>query len=105
MCETDYSGYPDCRNDTIEALEKAISLGMDKKFALETPLMWIDKAATWKLAEELGGKALVELIVEDTHSCYRGDRTRRHHWGYGCGSCPACELRAKGYASYISGEA
>lgn len=105
MCETDYSGYPDCRNDTIEALEKAISLGMDKKFALETPLMWIDKAATWKLAEELGGKALVELIVEDTHSCYRGDRTRRHDWGYGCGACPACELRAKGYASYISGEA
>lgn len=105
MCETDYSGYPDCRNDTIEALEKAISLGMDKKFALETPLMWIDKAATWKLAEELGGKALVELVIEDTHSCYRGDRTRRHDWGYGCGACPACELRAKGYASYISGEA
>ncbi|MEP2828119.1 7-cyano-7-deazaguanine synthase QueC [Parvibaculum sp.] len=105
MCETDYSGYPDCRSDTIRALEQAITLGMDKPFRLETPLMRIDKAATWKLAEELGGKALVDLIIEDSHSCYRGDRSKRHDWGYGCGACPACELRAKGYAAYVSGEA
>lgn len=105
MCETDYSGYPDCRADTIAALEQAISLGMDKPFTLVTPLMRIDKAATWKLAEELGGKALVDLIVEESHSCYRGDRSTRHDWGYGCGACPACELRARGYATYISGEA
>ena len=105
MCETDYSGYPDCRNDTLKALEQAIALGMDKPFSIETPLMWIDKAATWKLAEELGGKALVDLIVEESHSCYRGDRSHRHDWGYGCGHCPACDLRAKGYAAYISGEA
>lgn len=105
MCETDYSGYPDCRADTIAALEQAISLGMDKPFTLATPLMRIDKAATWKLAEELGGKALVDLIVEESHSCYRGDRSKRHDWGYGCGTCPACELRARGYATYISGEA
>ena len=103
MCETDYSGYPDCRADTIKALEAAISLGMDKPFALETPLMWIDKAATWSLAEQLGGKALVSLIVEETHSCYRGDRSRRHDWGYGCGACPACELRARGHAAYVAG--
>lgn len=105
MCETDYSGYPDCRSDTIKALEQAITLGMDKPFSLETPLMWIDKAATWKLAEELGGKPLVDLVIEDSHSCYRGDRTKRHDWGYGCGTCPACELRARGYAAYISGKA
>ena len=105
MCETDYSGYPDCRADTIAALEQAISLGMDKPFTLATPLMRIDKAATWKLAEELGGKALVDLIVEESHSCYRGDRSKRHDWGYGCGACPACALRARGYAAYISGEA
>ncbi|GMV63048.1 MAG: 7-cyano-7-deazaguanine synthase [Parvibaculum sp.] len=105
MCETDYSGYPDCRAGTISALEQAISLGMDKPFTLATPLMRIDKAATWKLAEELGGKALVDLIVEESHSCYRGDRSKRHDWGYGCGACPACALRARGYAAYISGEA
>lgn len=105
MCETDYSGYPDCRAGTIAALEQAISLGMDKPFTLATPLMRIGKAATWKLAEELGGKALVDLIVEESHSCYRGDRSKRHDWGYGCGACPACELRARGYATYISGEA
>ncbi|MFN3933676.1 7-cyano-7-deazaguanine synthase QueC [Parvibaculum sp.] len=103
MCETDYSGYPDCRADTIKALEAAISLGMAKPFTLETPLMWIDKAATWALAAELGGKALVDLIVEETHSCYRGDRTHRHDWGYGCGACPACELRARGHAAYVAG--
>ncbi|MDZ4381522.1 MAG: 7-cyano-7-deazaguanine synthase QueC [Parvibaculum sp.] len=105
MCETDYSGYPDCRAGTISALEQAISLGMDKPFTLATPLMRIDKAATWKLAEELGGQALVDLIVEESHSCYRGDRSKRHDWGYGCGTCPACALRARGYAAYISGEA
>ena len=105
MCETDYSGYPDCRADTIEALERAICLGMDRDFALETPLMRIDKAATWALAHEFGGDALVDLIIEDSHSCYRGDRSKRHDWGYGCGSCPACELRARGYAAYVAGKA
>jgi 7-cyano-7-deazaguanine synthase len=102
MCETDYSGYPDCRSETIAALEKAIALGMDKPFALETPLMWIDKAATWALARELGGDRLVELIVEESHTCYRGDREHRHPWGYGCGACPACELRARGHAAFIA---
>ncbi|MEQ8378355.1 7-cyano-7-deazaguanine synthase QueC [Parvibaculum sp.] len=102
MCETDYSGYPDCRSETIAALEKAISLGMDKPFTLETPLMWIDKAATWALARELGGSRLVDLIVEESHTCYRGDREHRHDWGYGCGACPACELRARGHAAFIA---
>jgi 7-cyano-7-deazaguanine synthase len=100
MCETDFSGYPDCRNDTIKATQRALSLGMDVEFTIHTPLMWIDKAATWKLAEDLGGKPLVDLIIEDTVTCYRGDRTHKHAWGYGCGTCPACELRAKGYAGY-----
>jgi 7-cyano-7-deazaguanine synthase len=100
MCETDYSGYPDCRDDTIKALQVALTLGMDRRFALHTPLMWIDKAATWALAEELGGSELVALIEEETHSCYQGDRTRRHAWGYGCGDCPACELRANGHKHY-----
>ena len=102
MCETDYSGYPDCRDDTLKALQVALNLGMERRFVIETPLMWIDKAATWRLAEELGGKTLVQLIIEHTHSCYRGDRTERHAWGYGCGACPACELRARGYARYRS---
>ena len=102
MCETDYSGYPDCRSETIAALEKAISLGMDKPFTLETPLMWIDTAATWALARELGGSRLVDLIVEESHTCYRGDREHRHDWGYGCGACPACELRARGHAAFIA---
>lgn len=105
MCETDYSGYPDCRNDTLQTLGRAISLGMDREFAIETPLMWIDKAATWALAEQLGGMALVELVIEHTHSCYRGDRTHRHDWGYGCSTCPACELRANGYAAWSAAEA
>ncbi len=105
MCETDYSGYPDCRADTIAALERAICLGMDRDFTLEAPLMRIDKAATWALAHELGGDALVDLIIEDSHSCYRGDRSKRHDWGYGCGTCPACELRARGYAAYVAGKA
>lgn len=102
MCETDYSGYPDCRSETIAALEKAIALGMDKPFTLETPLMWIDKAATWALARELGGDTLVDLILEETHTCYRGDRSKRHDWGYGCGTCPACELRARGHAAFLA---
>jgi len=101
MCETDFSGYPDCRNDTIEALEKAINLGTDTHFTIHTPLMRIDKAQSWGLAERLGGKALVDLIVEETVSCYEGDHGTRHDWGYGCGACPACELRAKGYARYV----
>lgn len=101
MCETDYSGYPDCRAQTIEAAEKALGLAMDTHFTTHTPLMQLDKAQTWKLAETLGGKALVELIVEETVTCYRGDREHRHDWGYGCGDCPACALRARGYARYI----
>jgi len=103
MCETDYSGYPDCRADTMAAMGKALALGMDKPFTIETPLMHIDKAATWTLAEELGGMALVELILEHTHTCYRGDRTHRHDWGYGCNACPACELRCKGYEIWKAG--
>jgi 7-cyano-7-deazaguanine synthase len=97
MCETDYSGYPDCRDDTIKAMQLALNLGMQRRFVLETPLMWRDKAATWALAEVLGGAALVELIRSETHSCYLGDRTHSHDWGYGCGACPACELRAGGW--------
>jgi len=100
MCETDYSGYPDCRDDTVKALQAAINLGMEARFVLHTPLMWIDKAATWALAESLGGARLVEVIVEHTLSCYQGDRTHRHDWGYGCGTCPACTLRAAGYAQF-----
>ncbi len=100
MCETDYSGYPDCRDDTIKALQVALSLGMDQRIVLHTPLMWRDKAATWRLAERLGGEALVRLIVEATHSCYLGDRTHRHDWGYGCAACPACDLRAAGWVRY-----
>jgi 7-cyano-7-deazaguanine synthase len=105
MCETDYSGYPDCRDDTVKALQVALTLGMDRRFVLHTPLMWIDKAGTWRLAEALGGAALVALIRDETHSCYLGDRTRRHDWGYGCGTCPACELRAAGWRRYLSGDA
>jgi len=100
MCETDFSGYPDCRNDTIKATERALALGMDTAFTVHTPLMWIDKAATWKLAEDLGGKPLIDIVIEDTVTCYQGDRTHKHAWGYGCGTCPACDLRAKGYAGY-----
>ena len=100
MCETDYSGYPDCRDDTIKALQAAINLGMEARFVLHTPLMWIDKAGTWALADRLGGAPLVDLIVEHTHSCYEGDRTHRHAWGYGCGVCPACKLRAAGHAQF-----
>ena len=102
MCETDYSGYPDCRDDTIKALQVALNLGMERRFVLETPLMWLDKGATWRLAESLGGQALVAAVVEHTHSCYLGDRSHRHPWGFGCGTCPACDLRAKGWAGYVS---
>ena len=102
MCETDYSGYPDCRDDTIKALQVALNLGMERRFVLETPLMRLDKPATWRLAEALGGIALVALIVEQSHSCYLGDRSNRHEWGYGCGTCPACQLRAKGWRNYAA---
>jgi 7-cyano-7-deazaguanine synthase len=97
MCETDYSGYPDCRDDTIKALQVALNLGMQRRFILETPLMWIDKAATWAMAEALG---ILDLVVEHTHTCYLGDRTHRHDWGYGCGICPACTLRADGFSRW-----
>lgn len=100
MCETDYSGYPDCRDDTLKALQVSLSLGMDTRFRLETPLMWLDKAGTWSLAETLGGQALVDLIRTDSHSCYLGDRSQLHAWGYGCGGCPACALRSNGWAQY-----
>ncbi|HVH75692.1 MAG TPA: 7-cyano-7-deazaguanine synthase QueC [Stellaceae bacterium] len=100
MCETDYSGYPDCRDDTLKALQASLSLGMDRRFAIHTPLMWRDKAATWALAEKLGGGALVALIREATHSCYVGEREHRHAWGYGCGDCPACRLRRAGWERY-----
>jgi 7-cyano-7-deazaguanine synthase len=103
MCETDYSGYPDCRDETIRTLARAIDLGMDSDFTVSTPLMRVDKAGTWAMAHALGGDALVDLIIEDTHTCYLGDRTHRHEWGYGCGTCPACELRAKGYAGWRAG--
>ena len=100
VCETDYSGYPDCRDDTIKAMQVALGLGLDRRLVLHTPLMWRDKAQTFALAKELGGEPLLELVVEDTHSCYLGDRSRRHLWGYGCGHCPACDLRARGFAAY-----
>ncbi len=105
MCETDYSGYPDCRDDTIKAMQLALNLGMQRRFALDTPLMWRDKAATWALAEALGGPALVELIRVQTHSCYLGDRSHLHEWGHGCGTCPACELRAGGWRRWRAGRA
>ena len=103
MCETDYSGYPDCRDDTLKALQVALNLGLDSRFVIETPLMWLDKAATWALADALGGQRLVDLMIEHTHSCYRGDRSQRHAWGYGCGTCPACELRAGGWSRFADG--
>ena len=102
MCETDYSGYPDCRDDTVKAMQVALSLGLDKRIVLHTPLMWIDKAETFAMAEQIGGKALLDLVVEDTHSCYLGDRIHRNDWGYGCGACPACALRAEGYVKFMS---
>jgi 7-cyano-7-deazaguanine synthase len=113
VCETDYSGYPDCRHDTMQAMQQALSLGMGRRFVIDTPLMWLDKAAAWQLAHDLGqegdaqggGDALVELIVEHTHTCYTGDRSHRQAWGYGCGACPACVLRAGGWARWRGGEA
>ena len=105
VCETDFSGYPDCRDDTMKAMQLALSLGMDKRFLIETPLMWINKAATWTMAHDLGGQPLVDLIVEHTHTCYLGDREHRHTWGYGCGECPACVLRARGFAGFSGGAA
>ena len=100
VCETDYSGYPDCRDDTMKAMQLALNLGMERRFVVHAPLMWRDKAATWRLAETLGGPALVDLVRLETHTCYHGDRTHRHDWGFGCGACPACELRAAGYARF-----
>ena len=102
MCETDFSGYPDCRRDTIDAMSRALSLGLDKPVPIETPLMALTKAQTWELAHRIGGQALVDLIVEDSHTCYLGDREHRHAWGHGCGACPACELRAAGYAQWVA---
>jgi 7-cyano-7-deazaguanine synthase len=101
MCETDFSGYPDCRDDTVKAMQLALNLGMERRFVLETPLMWRDKAATWALAFDLGGQGLVEVIRERTHTCYLGDRTNRHAWGFGCGRCPACLLRAQGWVRWV----
>ncbi len=111
VCETDFSGYPDCRDDTMKALQVALSLGMDRRLLIETPLMWLDKAQTWALAGELGaasgvaggGQMLIDLLVEHSHTCYLGDREQRHDWGWGCGSCPACELRARGWERWRAG--
>ena len=97
VCETDFSGYPDCRDDTLKALQVAVSLGMGQRFTFDTPLMWLDKAETWELARSLGGQALVDLIVNDSHTCYHGVRDTLHAWGYGCGTCPACALRKAGF--------
>lgn len=110
VCETDFSGYPDCRDDTMKAMQLALSLGMDHRFLIETPLMWIGKTETWQLAHDLGdasglpdgGDRLIDLMIEHTHTCYLGDRTHRHEWGYGCGTCPACELRARGWLGFAS---
>ena len=100
MCETDYSGYPDCRDDTIKAMQLALTLGMDRRFVIHTPLMWIDKAATFALAQQIGGAPLIDLLLAETHTCYLGDREHRHAWGFGCGECRACRLRAEGYAKW-----
>jgi len=104
MCEADFSGYPDCRKDTLDKVMESITLGMDKDFQLETPLMQISKAGAWKLAKNLGGQDLIDVILEETHTCYLGDRGVRHNWGYGCAACPACELRAEGWRNYTSGQ-
>jgi len=104
MCETDYSGYPDCRDNTLKSMQVTLSLGLDSPMVIETPLMWIDKEATWKMAQQLGGNKLVHLIQQHTHTCYLGDHTTKNIWGYGCGTCPACELRASGYLKF-SGQA
>jgi 7-cyano-7-deazaguanine synthase len=102
MCETDYLGYPDCRDETIKAMQVALTLGLDKSVTIHTPLMWVDKADTFAMAEQIGGKAFLDLVIEDSHSCYLGDRSQRHDWGYGCGTCPACQLRAQGFVKFTS---
>jgi len=104
MCETDFSGYPDCRNETIKSQEKTLSLGLDCPLIIETPLMWIDKAATWKRADDIGGERLINIIKNDTHTCYLGDRSVSHEWGFGCGTCPACELRKAGWDKFNAKE-
>lgn len=104
MCETDYSGYPDCRDETLQAMAKALSLGLDKPVEIATPLMWLTKAETWSLAKTIGGKALIDLIVEESHTCYQGDRSQRYDWGYGCGECPACELRQAGFEEWAAAQ-
>lgn len=101
VCETDYSGYPDCRDDTIKAMQVALGLGLDRRLVLHTPLMWRDKAQTFALARAIGGEGLLDLVIAESHSCYKGDRTLRHSWGFGCGACPACDLRAKGYSAFL----
>ena len=103
MCETDFSGYPDCRDDTLKSLQVSLNLGMDSRFVIETPLMWLDKSQTWQLAQGIGGAKLVDLMIRDTHTCYLGDRSALHEWGFGCGDCPACDLRKEGYQKYQSG--
>ena len=100
VCETDYSGYPDCRDDTMKAQQLALNLGLERRLRIDTPLMWLDKAQTWQLAHDLGGSELVELVRVETHTCYQGDRSVLHDWGYGCGNCPACELRASGWKNW-----
>lgn len=105
VCETDFSGYPDCRDDTMKAMQLALNLGLERRLRIETPLMWIDKAATWQMAQDLGGDALVQLIVQDTHTCYEGTRDVLHAWGHGCGHCPACDLRAKGWQRWHAAQA
>lgn len=100
MCETDFSGYPDCRDDTLKAMQVALTLGLDRRITIHTPLMWIDKAATFALAQSIGGAPLIDLLLAETHTCYLGDRTHRHDWGFGCGECPACRLRAEGFARW-----
>lgn len=102
MCETDFSGYPDCRDNTLKALQVALSLGLAAPMTIETPLMWLDKAQTWALTQRLGGEALTALIIERTHTCYIGDRSQRHAWGHGCGQCPACELRRSGHERWVA---
>jgi 7-cyano-7-deazaguanine synthase len=103
MCETDFSGYPDCRDDTIKAMQVALTLGMDRRFVVHTPLMWIDKAATFALGQAIGGDKFLDLLLAETHTCYLGDRQHWHDWGYGCGQCPACRLRAEGFAKWKAG--
>lgn len=101
MCETDFSGYPDCRYDTLQAMQTVLRLGIERPFEIHTPLMWLNKAETWALSHQLGGEALIELILEETHTCYRGERGQRHAWGYGCGDCPACDLRKAGFEHFL----